>query len=133
MTGAPLERTARLSLNSRGGTVEIAGHNVSHAVRGLRLEQTAAGGPPRITLDIVVWEAEVDGEATVTVPQPTAELLVSLGWVPPQTPPLTAQTIQEAAHRKAAQTALRIAAQHNPGWFSDLIRREARLNGTATA
>lgn len=126
-----MERTARLSLHSRGGAVEIGGNDVSHAVRGVRLEQTA-GSPPRITLDILVYETDIDGEAEVNIPEATAALLVTLGWVPPDTPALTAESIRDTANQAAAHQALRRAAQHNPDWFSALMRREARLQGRAS-
>jgi len=75
-------RNARISLDKIGrGEVFIDGQKV-RGVRGLKLEGEV-GDLPRLVLDVVVHEAEVDGETVVTVPEKTAETLKRLGWMPP--------------------------------------------------
>lgn len=49
--------------------VVIGGHDLTNAV---------------CALDLVIFEAEVDGEMTVHVPDKTRAALVTLGWTPPE-------------------------------------------------
>lgn len=79
----PDQRTTRLQFNgAAGGTVEIDGTDISHTVQDVTL--TARPGQlPTLRLDLVVYTAEVDGEAVVSVPEETAAALVALGWTPP--------------------------------------------------
>lgn len=44
---------------------------------------TEVGHLPTLTLDLLLHEAEVDGETVVTVPPATAATLIALGWTPP--------------------------------------------------
>lgn len=48
----------------------------------------------------------------------------------PEQPTITAEAIRDPANRQAALAALRLAARLDPDWFRDLLRHEARLEGT---
>nr|WP_024067041.1 hypothetical protein [Streptomyces sp. F2]AHC28120.1 hypothetical protein pFP3.18c [Streptomyces sp. F2] len=77
------EHAARIRLDAQGmGTVEVDGHDISPAVRGLTLS-AKAGHLPRLVLDLLVFTGEIDGEAQVHIPDDTAATLVALGWTPP--------------------------------------------------
>jgi len=71
-----LERHAKLSVHDGQGTVELDG------VRKLVLD-AGVGVRPRLTVELLVHEIEVDGKTEVTVPVKTREALVALGWTPP--------------------------------------------------
>ena len=59
-----------------GYLVELDGHDVSNALRGLTLEINA-GDMPTATLRVVAEEVRA------YLPDATKELLVRLGWTPP--------------------------------------------------
>lgn len=123
-----MERAARLTLHATGGTVEIDGQDVSHAVRGIDLTQTA-GQPPRLTLELRLDQLVCNGLADVVIPDDIEELLLRLGWSQPGASAITADTIRDPGNREAALEALRLGARLDPDWFRDLLRHEARLNG----
>lgn len=67
-----------------GGTVELDGEDISNTVRGLDI-QLRVGDIPKVTLDVVVVDLsnETDGAAALIRPE-TRDLLVKLGWTPPE-------------------------------------------------
>ncbi|WP_406420893.1 hypothetical protein [Streptomyces sp. NBC_00842] len=75
-------RTAQISLDGTSGTVIVDGQDISHCIRGLTLTADA-NDLPALELDVVVHETEVDGQALVSIPARTAELLTALGWTRP--------------------------------------------------
>lgn len=76
---------ARITIGSTGanGEVELDGQRISNMVRGFTLHGSVHE-VTRLELDVVLLEgAEVDAEPNVVVPQVTHDLLVMLGWKPP--------------------------------------------------
>lgn len=78
--------TARLYLDPLGirSAVEIGGQPLKN-VRALTLTAGHAE-VPKLTLDLALIDAEVDGEVVVQVPEKTHADLVALGWCPPVEP-----------------------------------------------
>lgn len=76
-------RRVSISLTDHGahGRVYLDGTELD-GVRGLNLA-TRAGDRATLELDLIAYEAEVDGEMRVIVPDATRETLVRLGWTPP--------------------------------------------------
>jgi hypothetical protein len=72
---------AQIKLDGADTRIVVGGVDVADQVRGLRLD--AEPLETRLTLDIVVFETEVDGEMTVEIPEGTRDLLLHLGWTPP--------------------------------------------------
>lgn len=64
-------------------SVRVDGRDLTGAVRGLTIEDTATA-LSRVTLDLQTHPIEVDGEMTVTVPDPTKDALAALGWATPE-------------------------------------------------
>jgi hypothetical protein len=77
-------RTARIHLDPLGAnsTIDVGGHDVSKAVRGLAVT-AEVGQVPVLALDLVVCDGHIDGEVIVTIPDATRDALVALGWTPP--------------------------------------------------
>ncbi|MFD5057421.1 hypothetical protein [Streptomyces sp. NPDC058394] len=136
-------RTASIHLNGPTGTVILDGQDISHCIRGFTLTADA-GDIPTLDLDVVLHEADVEGQALVHIPARTAELLTALGWTPPagydpeaaKPVPSTwseaarmAEALKDPANREAVSVALRTEARVNPEWIREFIRREERLNG----
>lgn len=66
------------------GSVELDGEDISRLVRSISLD-SEAGHLPEVTLDLMVVEVEtVTDETRVHMAPGTAELLVRLGWSPPE-------------------------------------------------
>jgi hypothetical protein len=63
------------------GRVYIDGSEIE-GVRGFTLS-AFAGDVARLDLDLITYEAEVDGELRVMVPEVTSKALSKLGWTPP--------------------------------------------------
>ncbi len=87
----------RVETNGRDGKVLVDGHDISKAVRGLRID-VEAGYPMEVTLDLVVLKAsEIDSEgAKIAMPEATERLLIEAGWTPPAVPDNAAQSaVQE--------------------------------------
>jgi hypothetical protein len=76
-------RNARLKLNAGGfgSTVEVEGHKIP-GVRGINITANIME-MPKLTLDLVFREMEVEGEMVVLLPLKTREALIALGWTPP--------------------------------------------------
>lgn len=75
-------RSAQVHLTGPGkGTVTVSGTEL-HGVRAVAVE-AAAGEVTRLSVELALYEAEIDGEMVVTVPPKTAASLVVLGWTPP--------------------------------------------------
>lgn len=126
-----MERTVRLTLGPTGGTVELDGRDVSHAVRGFELTQEV-GYRPQLTLDLVVDQVVSSGRTVVLISEAVQELLVSFGWTPPGATPLDPDNVREPANQDAALAVLRRAARLDPAWMRSLLRYQARLDGNAT-
>ena len=77
-----MQRTAQIHLDGPTGTITVDGHDISHCVRGFTLTADV-GHLPALDLDVVLHEADVDGQALITIPARTAVLLTALGWTPP--------------------------------------------------
>lgn len=77
-----MQRSARISLNGPTGTILVNDQDISHCVRGLTLTADI-DSLPTLELDLVVHEATVEGQAVVSIPPRTADLLTALGWTPP--------------------------------------------------
>lgn len=88
-----------LPLGMRGGTIEIDDQPVK-GVRGITL-RAHVDSLPRVTLDVIVKSAEIDGQAYVDVPEETRETLIALGWTPPAraADPMPKIVINEGPHR----------------------------------
>lgn len=68
--------------NRGGWIVELDGHEISHALTGLRLNlDTSPIGEVR--LDVIAEEVQTHTDVIVLLPEATKELLVRLGWTPP--------------------------------------------------
>lgn len=63
------------------GTIAVDGTEL-HKVRAVAVE-AAVGEITRLTVELAVHEAEIDGEMVVIVPPETAASLLALGWTPP--------------------------------------------------
>ncbi|WP_406462975.1 hypothetical protein OHB07_16200 [Streptomyces sp. NBC_00111] len=77
-----MERSAHITLNSPTSVILVNGRDISHCVRGLTFTADV-GSKPALDLDLVLDEVTVDGQALVSVPSHTADVLTSLGWTPP--------------------------------------------------
>lgn len=93
-------------------SIALDDQEIATALTGLTLN-FAPGQPPRAVLDIAALrdDAEVtDVESTVVLPPATHDLLVKLGWTPPQEPALhecrTRWEVEAEAAAKLALTAL---------------------------
>lgn len=75
---------ARISLGRVGGEeIELDGQRVEHGVRGLTV-RGRVGQVPEVTLDLLLIDGTfIDGEAHVTIPEATRQVLITLGWTPP--------------------------------------------------
>jgi hypothetical protein len=78
-------RTARIALSPDPSkcSAEVDGHDISRAVRALRVEYHAGAVLPLLELDLIVDETVVDGEFLVVLRPGTREALIALGWTPP--------------------------------------------------
>ncbi|MGW4810543.1 hypothetical protein ACWEPB_02710 [Kitasatospora cineracea] len=75
-------RSAQIHLTGPGkGTVTVSGAEL-HGVRAVTVE-AGAGEVTRLTVELAIYEVEIDGEMVVTIPPKTAANLVALGWTPP--------------------------------------------------
>ena len=122
------DRTARIRLTAPDlGAVEINGQDVSRAVVGFRLEGQA-GYQHRLTLDLLLAVAEVDGHVVTDVPADTAALLVDLGWTPPD----DGQPVDLTDPKRHDQIIkiIKAEARRDPNWFLTLLRREERKQGS---
>lgn len=72
----------KLSLRPCRGTVQVDGRELG-GVRSLSLD-AGVDKIPRLSLDLVAPEVEVDGEMTVIVTDTVRQTLTALGWTPPQ-------------------------------------------------
>lgn len=72
---------AKLTLRPGTGEVIVDGQTIG-GVRDLDLNASARE-IPRLTLDLLLAEVEIDGEMEVLVPESTREALIALGWTPP--------------------------------------------------
>lgn len=60
-------------------------HEIATALRRVTFDSGEPGPDlPKVTLDLSVWCPEIDSEAEVLIPGPTRDLLVRLGWTPPE-------------------------------------------------
>jgi hypothetical protein len=77
-------RNVKLKLGIDGrGHLHVDGHDLSKATRGVSL-QGGADQIPQLTIDLIVFDAEVEIEGAVThIPAATVDALVTLGWTPP--------------------------------------------------
>lgn len=64
-----------------GSSIEVDGHRLTgvHGVTVVANDKSV----PKIFVDFVVHEIEVDGELVITVPDRTQNSLIALGWTPP--------------------------------------------------
>jgi hypothetical protein len=64
--------------------VELDGHDISRYITGLTMRYDTANVPTAVIDVVLLSHTDIDAEdADVVVPEPTAELLVRLGWTPP--------------------------------------------------
>lgn len=68
--------------NRGGWLVELDGHDISHALTGLRLSLDS-GPVGEVRLDVIAEELETHSDVIVLLPDATKDLLVRLGWTPP--------------------------------------------------
>ncbi|MBB4700098.1 hypothetical protein [Sphaerisporangium siamense] len=66
------------------GFIEVDGKNAK-GIRGFTVQGTVNDWPTA-TLDVILFEAEIDGKAYVDVPEKTRDTLIALGWTPPGEP-----------------------------------------------
>lgn len=64
-----------------GSTIEVDGKQLA-GIRGFTLTGQAME-MGKLTLDLVVKEANIDGEVLVSIPDKTKATLIALGWTPP--------------------------------------------------
>lgn len=71
---------------SASGSVRLDGHDISHALRGLRLNMMVGElNIAELDVDVVAVElTSVDAEVKAHIPADTHDLLVRLGWTPPE-------------------------------------------------
>ena len=76
---------AHISLRFGGGSLEIDGVDLSHAVQHAELSFDANGDRiPRLILDLAVLEVDADAEAVgYELTLETEKALAVLGWTPP--------------------------------------------------
>jgi hypothetical protein len=74
---------ARITLTpgGHGSTFEVDGQRLT-GIRGFTL-QGSVMEMNQLTLDLVIREAEVDGQVLASIPEKTRETLIALGWKPP--------------------------------------------------
>lgn len=77
-------RKLTISWAAGRGPIEIDDVRV-RGVRGFTV-RADVNSVPTATLDVIVREAVIDGEAHVDVPDKTRETLIHLGWTPPVEP-----------------------------------------------
>lgn len=83
LDGTTQRVTLHLDGIGRASRVQVAGVDISNAVRSLDLS-AGAGYIPRLTLDLgVVDGVEFAGEARVSITSATRDLLIRGGWTPP--------------------------------------------------
>jgi hypothetical protein len=117
------DRTARLRLGLDGGTVEVAGHDVSLSVTALQLDHRA-GHRPLLRLELLLQELDVEGEMQAFVPDETAAALVALGWTPPgEQPPAgwLAGVLRSREHRAAVEAEVRRLARADRSWARNMM------------
>ncbi|MFJ3037721.1 hypothetical protein [Streptomyces tendae] len=67
----------------RGGwVVELDGHDISNALRGLSLNLDSSP-VAEARLDVIAEDVSTHAEVLVCLPDATKDLLVRLGWTPP--------------------------------------------------
>lgn len=108
------------------GPIEIDDVPV-HGIRGFTVSGDV-DSVPTATLDVIVREAVIDGEAYVDVPEKTRNTLIHLGWTPPAETvelapnPEVARVYRERAHLVAYLAAVYPSAivhdadPEAPGW-----------------
>jgi hypothetical protein len=71
-----------------GSRVEIDGHDITNAVRGLTIHGEA-GSLADITLDLLILDVTEmqDEHARIFIPEETRAALLALGWTPPPDEP----------------------------------------------
>ena len=79
----PATINAKLKLDAGCGAIEVNGQDVSSAVQRVHVTG-AAGSLPRVVLELVTFDTEVDGEMVVRIPAETRAALIALGWTPPE-------------------------------------------------
>lgn len=75
---------ARIATTAATTRIELDGKDIGNATTGatLRLEP---GVIPRLELDLAILEAaDFTGEVRVHIPAATREVLIDLGWTPPE-------------------------------------------------
>jgi hypothetical protein len=122
------DHTARICLDADGrGTVQVDGHDLSHATRGLSLHATV-DARPQLLLDLRVDASEINAEdIDIRVPAETAAALVTLGWTPPD----DGQPVDLTDPKRHDQIIkiIKAEARRDPDWFRTLLRREDRIQG----
>lgn len=74
---------AHITLNgSGGGTVEVDGVDLSHAVRSISLDGEV-GCRPVLQLELRLYDVSTVADTRILIPDETAAALVALGWTPP--------------------------------------------------
>lgn len=73
----------RLTMGAGRGCLEVGGVDLSNSARAVDLH-FKAGGLPEVTVVLSVLEGEIEGEASVRLPEETRAALIALGWTPPQ-------------------------------------------------
>lgn len=71
------------TLGAPGAKIHLDGEDYSRAIHTYKLEQ-GAGELPRLTLGCHVFEGVIDGEVDVWLTSETRELMLRLGWTPPE-------------------------------------------------
>lgn len=74
-----------ISASRTMATVELDGVDVSKAVCGLTMKMKA-GHLPNVVLEVLVLDLSTESEADARIPDETRELLLKLGWTPPEQP-----------------------------------------------
>jgi phage protein D len=80
-------RTLQIASNKFGNyDIMLDDHDISGAIRGIDLT-IHVGALPRAELDLLILEvASHRMAADITIPDSTRELLIQLGWTPPEAP-----------------------------------------------
>lgn len=113
------------------GPIEIDDVPV-HGIRGFTVHGDV-DSVPTATLDVIVREAVIDGEAYVDVPEKTRDTLIHLGWTPP-VDPSPGEPAEIADLPVEVRTLVHAVDAMRDGWAEgDEVRRQEQRQGVHEA
>jgi hypothetical protein len=78
-----MTKPVKLQLIGPKSQIFVGDTDIAGSVSAVAFTTTAQDRIIRLTLDLVLLEAEIEGEAVVKVAPSTHQALVALGWTPP--------------------------------------------------